>query len=170
MRRAVRLERGESLRRPFMALLAGFQAVGRIDRRSWIVHALDAMVAVAVETLGRIRVTQLVDLAVIGFGVGFQALLMAVAAVLGDRESGRILRRVFDVMGGVAIGADGRDRVLVLQHFFSVHRGRVLRAFVGMTLAADIRNVQAPLLAFRTAGGINIVGIVAVVAGCIGAR
>ena len=46
------------------------------------------MVAVAVEALGGIGVTQLVDLAVLGFEIGFQLLLMAIAAVLGDGELG----------------------------------------------------------------------------------
>src|SRR5450759_2818635 len=120
MRGGVRLERGEPLRRTHMTLLAGLQAVVRMHLRLRIVYALDAMAAVAVEALGRIGVTQFVDLAVVGLGIGFQALMMTVAAVLGDGEPGRILCRIFDVVGGMAIRADRRDRVTVVQHCFAL--------------------------------------------------
>src|SRR3972149_6214038 len=128
------------------------------------------MTAVAVEALGCIGVAQLVDLAVIGSRIRFQAPLMAVAAVLGNRELGGVLGRILDVVGGVAVGADRGARVLVLQHFLSMHRRFVLHALCLMALAAGIRNVQAPLLPLGAAVGIDVVGIVAVIAACVGMR
>src|SRR3990167_2955468 len=95
---------------------------------------------------------------------------MAVPTVPGDGDPGRVLRGVLDVMGGVAIRADGRECVAFLQHLLAVHRRRVLLAFLGMAFSAGIRNAQAPVLALGTAFGIDVVGVVTVVAGCIRAR
>ena len=63
VRRRVRLEGHKSRGRGCVALLAGVEAVGRIDRGSGIVDALDVVTAVAVEALRRIGIAQLVDLA-----------------------------------------------------------------------------------------------------------
>ncbi len=135
-----------------------------------IAHPLDAVAAVAVKTLGRVGVAQRVHLSVVGFGVGLQAFGVAAAAVPGDRQLGRVLRRIFDVVGGMAIRADRRHRVLVVQHCLAVHRRRVLLAFLGVALAARVRNAQPPLRAFGAAFGVDVVRRVAVVAGCVGAR
>ena len=135
-----------------------------------VVHALDGVAAVAVEALGRVGVAQRVDLAVVGVGVGLQAFGVAVAAVLGDGELGRVLGRVLDVVGGMAVRADRRDRVLVVQHRLAVDRSRVLLAFLGVALAARVRNAEPPLGALVAACGIDVVRLVAVVAGGVGAR
>src|SRR5512135_1468344 len=114
------------------------------------------MAAEAIEPLGAIGVAELVHLSVIGFGIGLQALLVAIAAVLRDRKLGRVLGRVLDVVGGVAIGADRRDRNLVLQHQLAVHRGRIQLALLDMALAAYVRNGQAPLFALGAAGRVDV--------------
>jgi hypothetical protein len=95
---------------------------------------------------------------------------MTVSAVLGDGEPGFVFGRICDVMRGVAIGADGGPRVLFLQHFPAVHRSGVEVAFARMALAANVGDVQAPLGANGAARRVHVVRLVAVVAGCIGAR
>ena len=90
VRIAVRLEGDEARGRVGWHFWQVCKPVGREDGRARIVDALDRMVAVAVEALGRIGVAQRVDLAVIGRQVGLQLLLMAGAAVLGDDELGRV--------------------------------------------------------------------------------
>jgi len=168
--RAVRLEGRESPRRVLVALLAGLDAVAREHARFRIVDALDGVAAMAVEALGRVGEAQRVDLAVIGLGIGLEAFGVTVAAVLGDDELGLVPRRILDVVGRMAIGADGRIRVAVLQHRLAVHRGRIQLALLHVALAAGVRQVQAPLLAALAVLRIDVVRVVAVVAGGVGAR
>ena len=107
---AVRLEGHKPGAGVGMAFPTCGEPVGRIHGRTWVVDPLDRMVAMAVETLGRIGVAQGVDLPVIGCQVGLQLLLMARAAVLGDDQPGRTQHRVFNVVTGVAVRADRRRR------------------------------------------------------------
>ena len=100
------LEARKSLGRFRVTFLTSLQAVIRMHGRLRIIDPLDGVASVAVKTLGRVGVAQPVDLAVVGFRVGLQALGMAVSAVPGNDDLGRIFRGVLDVMGGVAIGTD----------------------------------------------------------------
>ena len=170
VRIGVRLERHIAGGRLRMALLTGLETIVRVNRRGRIIDPLDGVAAVAVEALGGVGEAERVDLAVIGLGVALEALVMAIAAVLGDGQLGRILGRVRDVVGRVAVGADCRARVLVFQHFLAVHRGPVQLALLGVALAAGVRDVQAPFGADRAARRIDVVGVVAAVAARVGAR
>ena len=166
----VRLEAEEALGRVEVALLAGLQAVGRIDRRLRIVDALDRVVAVAVETLGGVGEAERVDLAVVGPLVGCQLLLMAAAAVLGDQELGLVEEGVLNVVRGVAVRADRRLRVGLLQRQLAVHRGLVFGEFRLVAGAAGIRQIEPPPIVVRRVRRIDIVRVVAVVAGGVGVR
>ena len=166
----VRLELHEARRRVEMALLAGLQAVVRMHARCRIVHALDRVAAVAVEALGGIGEAQRVDLTVVGPHVGLQLLVVAIAAVLGDQQPGRVERRVLDVVRGVAVRADRRFRIAVLQRLLAVHRGLVGLELLGVARAAGIRQIEPPPVPVGAALRIDVVGFVAIVAGGVGAR
>ena len=153
-----------------MTFLAGREAVARMHRGSRIVGSLNSVAAVAVIALGRIRIAQRVHLPMVGPGVGFQVVGVTAATVGGDRELGIVLRWICDVVGGVAIGADGRTRIPVVQDRLAVHRGRVLLALARMTFAADVRDAEPPLGALVAAGRVDVVRGMAVVAACVDAR
>ena len=128
------------------------------------------MAAVAVEALRGIGEAQRVDLPVVGPHVGLQLLVMAIAAVLGDQQPGRVEPRVLNVMGGVAVRADRRFRIAVLQGLLAVHRGLVGLELLGVACAAGIRQVEPPPVTVGAALRIDVVGFVAIVAGGVGAR
>ena len=103
-------------------------------------HPLNAVATVTIKTLGRVGITQGVYLSMVGLGVGLQALGVAAAAVFGDRQFGGVIRRICDVVCAMAIGANRSGRIPVIQHRSAVHRGRVLFALLGVTLAAGVRD------------------------------
>jgi len=155
--------------RTLMALPAGLQAIVGMHAGRGIADTLDLVTSVTVKTLGRIGVAQRIDLAVIGLRVGLQAFFMTISAVPGDDQPRQVHRRAFHVMGRVAIGADRRIGVGLLQDFLAVHRSRVRGQLPRVALAADVGDAQAPLGADRTALRIDVMGVMAVVAACIGA-
>ena len=167
--RGVRLEGDKSGCRTRVAFPAGLQAIVGVHSGRRILDALNRVAAMAIETLGRVGVAKRVDLAVIGLRIRLQAVLMTVAAVPRDDKPSRIHRRAFDVMGCVAIGTDRCLGVGRLQDFLAVDGGCIRLQLRGVALSADVRDIQAPLGADRTALRIDVMGVMAVVAGCIGA-
>ena len=166
----VRLERQEALGRVDMAVLAGLQPVGRKDARRRVRYALDVVAAVAIEALGGEGEAQLVDLAVIGVEVGGEFLLVAIAAVLGDGELGRGQERILDVHSVMAIRAHRRLRIAVLQHLLAVHRIAIDLELLGVALAAGVRQIEPPPVIIGGALRIDVMRVVAIVAGGVGAR
>ena len=75
---------------PVMALFAGLETIIGVHGRFRIIRLQDDMTAVAVETLGRVRIAQLGDLAVIGVAVAREVLLMAASSILHDQEHGGV--------------------------------------------------------------------------------
>ncbi len=170
MRGGVRLEAEEALGRVEVALLTRLQTVGRIDSRPRIVDALNRVIAVAVEALGGIGEAERVDLAVVRALVRGQFLLVAAAAVLGDQELRLVEERILNVVRGVAVRADRRLRVALEQNLLSMHRGLVLSELGRVTGAAGVRQIEPPPVIVRRVPWIDVVRIVAVVAGCVGVR
>jgi hypothetical protein len=140
---AVRLERGEALDRVLMTFPTGGKAVRPVHLRCRVVHPLDFVVSVAVEALGRIGITQGAHLAVVGTGIGLQLLVVAVPAICGNRQFDRIALRRFDVMGGMAVYADGRERIAVEENLLAVHRGQIVGLFLGVTPSAHLWNIHS---------------------------
>ncbi len=73
-------------------------------------------------------------------------------------------------MGRVAIRADGRCGIGVAHDLPAVHRVEVFVALLDVALAAGVGNAEAPLGADGAVFRINVVRVVAVVAGRVGAR
>ena len=73
-------------------------------------------------------------------------------------------------MGCVAVRADGCGGVAAAHDQPAVDGVGVLRALRAVALAADVWNVEAPVRARSAARRVDVVGVVAVVAGCVGAR
>ena len=73
-------------------------------------------------------------------------------------------------MRGVAVRADRCLGIGFPYDLVAGHRGLVGFEFLLVALAADGWDLQTPLGALSTALGIDIVRVVTVVAGCIGAR
>ena len=167
---AVRLESGEAGAGVGVALLTRSEPVGREHGRTVVVDPLDRMAAMAVEALGGIGVAQGVDLPVIGVQIGFQLFLMARAAVLGDDQLGRVQQRVFNVVTGVAVRAGRRRGIMVLQHQLAMNRVCIGRKFFGMARAAGVGQVQPPSLPGGGPRRIDVVRVMAIVAGRIGFR
>ena len=95
---------------------------------------------------------------------------MAIAAVLGDQQPGLVEEGILHVVRGVAVRADRRLRIALLQYFLAVHRGFVSREFRGVAGAASIRQIEPPPITVGSALRIDVVGVVAIVAGGVGVR
>ena len=167
---AVRLEGHKPRARVGMAFPTRVKPIGRIHGRTWVAGPLDRMASMAVETLRRIGVAQGVDLSVIGRQVGLQPILMARAAILGNDQLGRAQDWVFDVMTGVAVRADRCLGIMFLQHLPAMDRRCVGCELRGMACAAGVGKVQPPLCPDGSPWGIDVVGIMTIIAGRIGAR
>ncbi len=128
------------------------------------------MAAVAVEALGGVGIAQPVDLPVIAREIGLLLLLVAGAAVLGDEHPHRVALGRLDVMGGVAVGADGRRRVFPLRHGLAMGGGQVGVLLLFVAAPADLGVLEPVIGARLTAQGADAVRIVTVVAGGVGAR
>ena len=149
-----------------MALFASLQAIVGVHFRLGVIHLQDAMAAVAIVTLGRIRIAQSGNLAVIGVAVGREVFLVATSAILHDQKLGRILGRVGDVMRGMAVRAGCRLGIVLTHDFGAMHRLCIGLELLGMALlAANLRYRQVPLSALGGAARryIEIVRIVTVV-------
>jgi len=93
MRGTVRLEGRKALGRFLVAFLAGLQAIIRMQRStSDPPHAAGWRGFRGSQNTWPCGRSQPVDLAVVGFRVGLQALGMAVSAVPGNGDPGRVLR------------------------------------------------------------------------------
>src|SRR5450631_624999 len=95
---------------------------------------------------------------------------MAIAAVLGDQQPGLVEEGVLHVVRGVAVRADRRLRVAILQRLYAVHRGLVSGEFGGVAGAASKRQIESPPIPVGTALRIDVVGFVAIVASGVGVR
>lgn len=177
-RMAVRLEGGKAcggIGQVFFAVVAlpaRFHAVVDVCLGFWISGLQDSMAAMAVVAFGGVGVAQCADLAVVGGLVGFQVFLMAGAALLGDCQLEGVARRVGNSMGTMAIATDRCFGVFLVEQFFSVNRSsKGLELVFVARFGAGIGNAQAPLVVRGRAFGwhIKAVGVVAVVARCVGA-
>ena len=174
---AVRLEAGEAGRGQGQVLLAtvaglaGLQSVVGVHLGLRLIGLADAMAAMAVVALGGVGIPQRVDLAVVGGLVGGVLVLVAVAAVGGDRQLDRPRRGVAHPVRAVAVGTHGRLGVAFVDRFLAVHRTRVVldRLFVAVG-PAQRRAVQSPLRVSRAVLGrdVEAVRVVAVVATGVG--
>ena len=167
---AMRLEGYEPRAGVGMAFPTSGKPVGRKHGRTRVADPLDRMASMAVETLRRIGVAQGVDLPVISRQVALQILPMARAAVLGDDQPGRTQDRVFNVVRGVAVRADRRLGIVLLQHLPAMDRRCIGREFLGMARAASVGKVHAPRLPEGSLWRIDVVGVMTIVARRIGAR
>src|SRR5450755_4429988 len=95
---------------------------------------------------------------------------MAIAAVLGDQQSGLVEEGVLHVVRGVAVRADRRFRIALLQYFVAMHRGFVSRQFGSVAGAASKRQIEPPPVTVGCALRIDVVGVVTIVASGIGVR
>ena len=91
---------------PGVALLAGLDHVLPREVRAGVGDPLDVVGAVAVVALGRLRVAELADLAVVGVEVGLRDLAVAAAALLHDVELESVGVRPLDGVRAVAVVAD----------------------------------------------------------------
>ena len=130
----MRLESDKPCRRAGVALLAGSQPVVRMHRRGRIAHAPHVMVRVAIEAFRRMAVSERRHLPMVGVGIAFQVLLVAVAAPIDDVHPLRFAARSLDVVVRVAT-CTGRA-VPAFRDLRRVHGGRVLLRRVAMAVAA----------------------------------
>src|SRR5262249_6551838 len=127
-----------------VALLARHQPMIGMDARRGVLHALDVVMAVAIETLRRRCIAERADLAMIGVAVGMEVALVTRAAALGNREPDRICRRTLYLMRSVAVRANGCSHIPILHDLAAVHRCEVLVALPAVTGPAQAGNRLTP--------------------------
>ena len=114
----------------------------------------------AVVALGGVGIAQGIDLPVVGRLVGFVVVLVATAALAGDGQLERIARGVADRVGTMAIGADRRLGILLVQDFLAMDRTRVGFQLVRVAiLAAGLGDSQAIFGILRRALGRHLEGV-----------
>ena len=79
------------------------------------------MTAMALEAHGRTCIVRFASLAVVGVVVILEALLMTTPALLVEQELDGVTPRFGDVMGGVAIRAHGRFRIVLFHDLRAMH-------------------------------------------------
>ena len=165
---AVGMEAQVALGGVLVTLTAGLQAVVVVDLRARVLHRHDPVASVTVETLGSMGIAQSGHLSVIGGPIGLDLLLVATPTVLGNGELDRILLGRVDIMGGMAIGADRRVRVVLFQHGLTMDRGLVGVLLLLVAAPADLRVLLPVLRPLDAADGADVMRIVTVVAGGVG--
>src|SRR5208282_3018549 len=137
---SVRQVSGEAPGRARMALAAGSRYVRPAEVRAWIRHLKDVVSAMAVIALGRLRVPQLRDLAVIGIKIGLGDLVVAASARAHHVQPEAVLIRAMNGMSGVAIVAN-RERLAVSAHSLGMDAVLKLLLDAVMAQATRVRHV-----------------------------
>ena len=115
-------------------------------------------------TLGRLPIAKFGNFAVIGFRVGFEVFLVAVAAVFGDGHPARSSVWLGDIVRRMTIAAYGGIGITAAD-FLAMHGRHVSIQDFCMTLATDHGYLQTIFRVGVTVYRGNVMSIVTVVAG-----